>query len=168
MVQERLTKVLRKCGKRTVADKIRSDVCAILRANGFVPASSAREKAIQILKPRVELRTEKRAGQSIQVPAARSASRQEGMALRRLITEATASRGKRGAAVPSSNKLAATGLQQTSGKASRRNAKLGVAIANEIMKVLGDKGAASASASAGGALSRRNTLHRRAVAQRNP
>lgn len=133
-VIKRLSNVLRKSGKRSIANKIIEDTATYLKKNGYAQPYSSITKAIDTLKPRVELRSQKKSGQSIQIPYARTENRQEGMALRRLKDAAQ----KRKAS--SSSKFADS---------------LGLEIIN-ILK--GDNSSQ--------ALNKRDTLHRRAIAQR--
>lgn len=71
-------------GKKSVSDKLIIDAAAILRVQGYNKPFETRVTAINILKPRVELRTIKKSGQNIQIPSSMRPYRQEGLALRRL------------------------------------------------------------------------------------
>lgn len=82
----RLSKVLRKSGKRTVSDKIIVDTANILKIQGYSEPYKMIVDAIEMIKPMVELRSQKKSGQSIQIPSAMTIYRQEGMA-RRILKE---------------------------------------------------------------------------------
>lgn len=91
---KRLTNMLRKSGKRTIAENIVRDTAVILKGLGYSNPYKTREKAIDKIKPFVELRTQKKSGQSVQVPRAMLPSRQEGMAIR-FLKEASLRRKER-------------------------------------------------------------------------
>lgn len=143
-ILKRLSNTLMYSGKRTVSDKIIEDVATILKENGYAEPYKSMVEAINTLKPRVELRTQKKSGQRIQVPSAMTASRQEGLALR-MLKEASVNR-KKGQGGSFSNHLA--------------QEFIGILRSNIIQSNIRSQVNVSQS------LTKRDTLHRMAIAQR--
>jgi ribosomal protein S7 len=90
----RLSRILRKCGKQTVAEGLIEECARHLRKRGVTNVYDNREYAIVKLSPRVELRSTKKAGQAVQIPVALSPKRAEGRA-RRILKSACADGVKR-------------------------------------------------------------------------
>jgi len=89
----RLSKILRKSGKRTVSDKIIVETANILKVQGYNEPYKLMVDAIELIKPMVELRSQKKSGQSIQIPSAMTTYRQEGRAIR-ILKEASSKGNK--------------------------------------------------------------------------
>lgn len=79
-----LVGVLRRCGKRSRADARVREAREILRAGGIRRPERARRRAVDRLRPRVETRSEVRAGVLRSLPVAISEERRQGLALRAL------------------------------------------------------------------------------------
>lgn len=146
---DRFAKVLRKCGKRTVADKILLDAAKVLLVNGYRDPLTSRIRAVRRVQPRVEVRSQTRAGQRVQIPVARTPERQEGRGLRRL-KEAAETR-----------------------KRQLKRVSFAECLAIELRAVLGSSsGSRGVGGSKGGAgttslaLARREVRHRTAISQR--
>lgn len=178
-LMERLVKVSIKKGKRTIADK-RYNHAKVQRRNlGYKNPTRELEKCIEVLSPRVTIRSEVRSGQSIQVPAARSRELQYGKSVRILresaLTEASTTSGSssRKASetkdlVRNNNRIVTRRLPKLSNEKSygftRASSKYsyskGIAnrMASTVVKVLeGNPGSS--------AVDKRNTLHRTAISQ---
>ena len=152
-ILNRLSKILRKSGKRTVSDKIILETANILKLNGFAKPFDSIVKAIETIKPNVELRSQKKSGQSVQIPCARTTYRQEGTAIRRLTEAATTRKeNKKGKSTTKTSNLKRDSKAITINSFSYHRAQ-------EIRSILNGEGSLS--------LSKRDTLHRRAIAQRS-
>ncbi len=156
-VLNRLSKRIRKSGKRTVSDNLIVNTANILKDYGYVEPYEAIVKAINLIKPNVELRSQKKSGQSVQIPSARTEYRQEGRAIRRL-KQASQDRKdskKNLRAINFNSKNPAYG-GVTKGELVN---SFSYYRAQEIRSILSGEGSLS--------ITKRDTLHRRAVAQRS-
>lgn len=163
-VLQRFSNILRKDGKRTAADRIINDTANILKMYGFKEPYQTRIEVIEIIKPKVELRSQKKSGQSVQIPTAMTSKRQEGMAMR-MLKEAAQNRNVK-------SKALVLPKSSTQGKVNKVYHGMPTALSMEIRSVLNangqlsmvDRGVGSSEGSL--ALNRRDTLHRMAIAQR--
>lgn len=179
-LMERLVKVSIKKGKRTIADKRYNQAKVQRRTLGYKNPTREREKCIDVLSPRVTIRSEVRSGQSIQVPAARSRELQYGKSVR-ILRESALTEAASLTSGSSTNKIRETkettaihnrvvnrrlpklNIEKSYGFV-RANSKFsynkGIAnrMANTVVKVLESNPGSSA-------VDKRNTLHRTAISQ---
>lgn len=152
-VLKRLSNRLMTSGKRTVSDRIIIEAGEILKKNGYNEPFKSRVEAIDEIKPWVELRTQKKSGQRVQIPSAMTPSRQEGSGLRRL-KDAASSRKKNGKSGNYSYHLA--------------QELIGILRSTNTKAVSSSTSASSQGSQANPslALGKRDTQHRMAIAQR--
>ena len=93
LLVQRLINYVMKDGRRTVAEKIVYGAMDELAKQLKLNPLEAFEKAVEILKPKVEVRSRRVGGANYQVPVPVSEDRQQSLALRWLITAAKDSRG---------------------------------------------------------------------------
>lgn len=89
-------------GKKTVSEKLVYDAMEELAASTKAPALESLEKAIENIKPKVEIRSRRVGGANLQVPTPVSGERQVSLALRWLVDTTRSHRGSK----PSSKALA--------------------------------------------------------------
>lgn len=156
-VLNRLSKRIRKSGKRTVSDNLIVNTANILKDYGYIEPYDAIITAIRLIKPNIELRSQKKSGQSVQIPSARTEYRQEGRAIRRL-KQAAQSRKDSKKTVRASNINSNNPGYVGVTKGELVNS-FSYYRAHEIRSILTGEGSL--------AISKRDTLHRMAVAQRS-
>jgi ribosomal protein S7 len=157
LVLNRLSKRIRKSGKRTVSDKLIVETANILKDYGYSQPYDARVKAIELIKPNVELRSQKKSGQSVQIPSAMTEYRQEGRAIRRL--KQAAQDRKEGKKIVRAGGLNSKNPGYVGVTKGELVNSFSYYRAQEIRSILTGEGSLS--------ISKRDTLHRRAVAQRS-
>lgn len=156
-VLNRLSKRIRKSGKRTVSDKLIIQTANILKDYGYREPYDAIVQAITQIKPNVELRSQKKSGQSVQIPSARTEYRQEGMAIRRF--KQAAQDRKDGKKTVRTNSLHSKNISYSGVTKGELVNSFSYYRAQEVRSILRGEGSLS--------ISKRDTLHRRAVAQRS-
>lgn len=94
-VQEKFINMMMERGKKTLARRIFSDTMAILRDKSKVKPEAILEKAIDTVKPRMEVKAKRVGGSVYQIPVEVNPKRQLTLSMRWLIGSARSKKGQR-------------------------------------------------------------------------